>query len=151
MAKLEIKAKENPKLGSSKLSDGRLSLYLEYYLGRHEWIDEETGKTKVKHDRKKETLSLYLISNPKTPIERQTNKETLELANKIRFEREQEFKESRQGFRLKSSKKINFFDFMTAYYDGYTKGDKRMIKAANKRFKDFIALEYPIYKNNITP
>ena len=36
MAKLEIKNKENPKLGQSPLSDGRVSLFLEYYLGREE-------------------------------------------------------------------------------------------------------------------
>ena len=33
MAKLENKTKENPKLEQNKLSDGRISLYLEYYLG----------------------------------------------------------------------------------------------------------------------
>ena len=36
MAKLENKAKENPKLEQNTLSDGRISLYLEYYLGREE-------------------------------------------------------------------------------------------------------------------
>mgnify|MGYP003085751441 len=36
MAKLENKTKENPKLKQNKLSDGRISLYLEYYLGREE-------------------------------------------------------------------------------------------------------------------
>ncbi|KAA6306498.1 Tyrosine recombinase XerD, partial [termite gut metagenome] len=54
MAKLEVKTKENPKLQQSTLSDGRISLYLAYYLGRSQWIDEQTGKTKVKHNRKKE-------------------------------------------------------------------------------------------------
>lgn len=53
MAKLENKAKENPKLEQNVLSDGRISLYLEYYLGREEIpvLDEngnpvlyETGK-----------------------------------------------------------------------------------------------------------
>ena len=53
MAKLENKAKENPKLEQNVLSDGRISLYLEYYLGREETpvLDEngnpvlyETGK-----------------------------------------------------------------------------------------------------------
>lgn len=34
MAKLENKTKENPKLEQSLLKDGRISLYLEYYLGR---------------------------------------------------------------------------------------------------------------------
>lgn len=151
MAKLTTKTKENPKLQEKLLTDGRKSLYLEYYLGRQQWTDEETGKIKVKHDRKKESLNLYLIAKPRTPIERQTNEETLILAKKIRFEREQQLKEDRAGYRLKSNKKINVFDFMQSYYNSYTKGDKRMIKAAIKRFKDFITIEYPIYKNNIAP
>ena len=38
------------------------------------------GKPKfaVKHNRRKENLSLYLIEKPRTPAERQQNKETLE-------------------------------------------------------------------------
>lgn len=151
MAKLTTKTKDNPKLQEKLLADGRKSLYLEYYLGRQQWTDEETGKIKVKHDRRKESLNLYLISKPRTPIEKQTNEETLTLANKIRFEREQQMKEDRAGYRLKSNKKINVFDFMQSYHDSYTKGDKRMIKAAIKRFKDFIDIEYPIYKNSIAP
>lgn len=151
MAKLTSKIKENPKLHAKKLSDGRESLYLEYYLGRQEWIDEETEQVKVKHERRKEFLNLYLISKPRTPIEKSTNEEVLELASKIRFEKEQQFKEDKDGYRLKSKKKINIFDFMQSYYDNYTKGDKRMIKAAIKRFRDFIALEYPLYKNIVTP
>ena len=69
MAKLENKTKENPKLEQNKLSDGRISLYLEYYLGREEKpvLDENgnqvyydsgkmQGKPKfsVKHHRRKE-------------------------------------------------------------------------------------------------
>lgn len=69
MAKLENKTKENPKLEQNKLSDGRISLYLEYYLGREEKpvLDEngnqvyyESGKMQgnpkfaVKHHRRKE-------------------------------------------------------------------------------------------------
>ena len=45
MAKLENKAKENPKLEQNVLSDGRISLYLEYYLGREETpVLDENGK-----------------------------------------------------------------------------------------------------------
>ena len=85
MAMLENKTKENPKLEQNKLSDGRISLYLEYYLGREEKpvLDENgnqvyydsgkmQGKPKfaVKHNRRKENLSLYLIDKPRTPAER---------------------------------------------------------------------------------
>ena len=93
---------------------------------------------------------MYLWQAPRSPLERQQNKEMLQLAKEIRHEREQELKNGMLGYRLKA-KEINFFDFIQSYYDEYTKGDKRMIKAAQKRFTDFIALEYPLYKCNISP
>lgn len=166
MAKLENKAKENPKLEQNTLSDGRISLYLEYYLGREETpvLDKngnpvlyETGKmmgkpkVHIKHNRRKENLQLYLIAKPRTPIERQQNKETLELAAKIRAEREQQFKESMLGYRLKKDRNINFLDYYEAYIDSYTKKDLRMIKIALNRFKDFLKEQYPLYEFNIKP
>lgn len=103
MAKLENIAKESPKLEQNTLSEGRISLYLEYYLGREETpgldkngnlVLHETGKmagkpkVHIKHNRRKENLQLYLIAKPRTLAERQQNKETLALAVKIRAERE---------------------------------------------------------------
>ena len=99
MAKLVNKVKDNPKLEQRLLGDGQISLYLEYYLGRvsEPVIDDNgnpvlyesgkmkgTPKYKVKHIRRKEKLSLYLIATPKTPIDRNHNKETLQLAKQIR-------------------------------------------------------------------
>ena len=75
MAKLENHKKQNPKLRQSELSDGRASLYLEYYLGRSETsvLDKDgnqvfytegamAGKPKyqIKHSRKKETRLTHL-------------------------------------------------------------------------------------------
>ena len=166
MAKLENKTKENPKLEQNTLSDGRISLYLEYYLGREETpvLDEngnpvlyETGKmigkpkVHIKHNRRKENLQLYLIAKPRTPTERQQNKETLELAARIRAEREQQFKESMLGYRLKKDRNINFLDYYQAYIDSYTKKDLRMIKIALNRFKDFLKEHYPLYEFSIKP
>ena len=139
---------DNPKLGAKILSDGRESLFLDYYLGYKVVYDEAKDKEVTKKERKREALKLYLWQAPRTPLERQQNKETLQLAKEIRHEREQELKEGKLGYRLKAKEMI-FFDFLQVYYDDYTKGDKRMIKAAQKRFTDFIALEYPLYKNNI--
>lgn len=166
MAKLENKAKENPKLEQNVLADGRISLYLEYYLGREETpvLDDngnpvlyETGKmmgkpkVHIKHNRRKENLQLYLIAKPRTPVERQKNKETLELAAKIRAEREQQFKESMLGYRLKKDRNINFLDYYQAYIDSYTKKDLRMIKIALNRFRDFLKEQYPLYEFGIKP
>ena len=166
MAKIENKTKENPKLEQNKLSDGRISLYLEYYLGREEKpvLDENgnqvyydsgkmQGKPKfaVKHNRRKENLSLYLIDKPRTPAERQQNKETLELATKIRAEREQEFKESMLGYRLKKDRTVNFLDYFQAYINSYTKKDIRMVQIALSRFKDFLKEQYPMNEFSIKP
>ena len=153
MAKIEKKSKENPKLEQRVLADGQISLYLEYYLGRQsEPILDEFGnpvlyesgemagtpKFKVKHIRRKENLNLYLVAKPRTPIERQQNKETLALAEKIRFERQQKQLESESGYRLKKDVKIDFLVFFQEYLDAYTKKDVRMIQMALQRFKDFL-------------
>jgi len=166
MAKIENKIKENPKLEQNKLADGRISLYLEYYLGREEKpvLDEngnqvyyESGamagkpKHQVKHNRRKENLSLYLLDKPRTPAERQQNKETLELATKIRAEREQELKESMLGYRLKKDRNMNFLDYFQSSIDNYTKKDIRMMQIALSRFKDFLKEKYPVYEFNIRP
>lgn len=76
------------------------------------------GKPKVhiKHNRRKENLQLYLIAKPRTPVERQQNKEALELAAKICAEREQEFKESMLGYRLKKDRNINFLDLLPSVH-----------------------------------
>lgn len=150
MAKNDKKVTDNPKLMEKVLSDGNKSLYLDYYLGRMDVRNEITGETTSKVQRKREFLKLTLLSHPRTPIEREANRATMELAKDIRTEREQEMKAGKLGYRLKA-KNINFFDFIQSYYDEYTKGDKRMIKAAQKRFTDFIAIEYPLYKNIIAP
>lgn len=140
---------DNPKLVAKIMADGRESLYLDYYLGYRMVYDEAKDKEVVRKERKRETLKLYLLQSPRTPAERTQNKETLELAKKIRFEREQELKEGTLGYRLKA-KETNFIDFMQSFWENATK-DKRMIKGAMCRFLDFLKEEYPLYATSITP
>ena len=169
MAKLENKTKDNPRLEQRLLSDGQISLYLEYYFGRESEpvLDEfgepvlyESGKMKgtpkykVKHLRKKENLNLYLVASPRTPIDRQHNKETLLLAKKIRQEKEQELLNQEKGYRLQTKKAtINFLDYFQEYLDAYTKKDVRMIQIALQRFKDFLhdTPEFSRFERKIKP
>ena len=168
MPKLENKSKDNPRLEQRLLADGQISLYLEYYLGRQsEPILDEYGepvlyekgkmagtpKFKVKHIRRKENLNLYLVANPRTPIDRTQNKQTLLLAKKIRQEREQELLEDKEGYRLKKDRTINFLDYFQTYIDSYTKKDIRMVQIALKRFKDFLrdTPEYNKFVNGLMP
>ena len=153
MAKNDARVTDNPKLKQKVLSDGNYSLYLDYYLGRVDVKDEETGEVTSKVQRKREFLHLTLLASPRTPIERQQNKETLNLAQKIRFEREQELKESLHGYRLKRDRDMNFLDYFQAYIDGYTKKDIRMVQIALSRFRDFLkeTPEYSKFAHKIKP
>lgn len=144
---------DNPKLGAKILSDGRESLFLDYYLGYEMAWSEKLGREVAKKNRRREYLRLYLWQAPRTPIERQQNKETLELAKKIRFERGQQLLEQGEGYRLKKDNNINFLDWMWAYYEAYTKGDKRHIKRAHDVFIDFLNAtpEYKKYAKRLKP
>lgn len=144
---------DNPKLGAKVLSDGRESLFLDFYLGYDMAVSSKTGKEYKRVNNKREYLSLYLWQAPRTPMERQQNKEVLELAKKIRFERGQELLESAEGYRLKKEKDINFLDWMWAYYEAYTKADKRHIKRAHDCFIDFLNAtpEYVKFAKRIKP
>lgn len=134
----------NPRLLRKPVKDGNeYSLYLEYQIG----YNHDNG-TSI---RRKESLSLYLVASPRTPVERQKNKETLDLAKKIRFEREQEFMEDKEGYRLKKDKTVNFYDYYQAYVDNYTKKDIRVIEMGLRDFKAFTAQEYPQYAQRIEP
>lgn len=144
---------DNPKLGAKILSDGRESLFLDFYLGFEMAISSKSGKEYKKVNNKREYLSLYLWRAPRNPIERQQNRETLELAKKIRFERGQQLLESTEGYRLKKDRDINFLDYFKSYIDKYTKKDIRMVEIALKRFKDFLndTPEYNKYAKTIKP
>jgi site-specific recombinase XerD len=110
-------------------------------------------KYRVKHIRSKESLNLFLISIPKTPFDRNQNKETLQLAKKIRFEKEQELLEKKEGFRLKKDRQIDFLQFFQSYIDTYTKKDVRMLQMAFRRFNDFLkdTPEYTRFAKGIKP
>ena len=135
---------DNPKLMAQSLSDGRDSLYLEYYFG-FKMVESKTGNIYKKADRRQERLNLFLWQSPRNPLERQQNKEALEIAKKIRFERGQQLLEQGEGYRLKKDNDINFLDWVWAYYESYNKGDKRHIKRAHDVFIDFLK-ETPEYK-----
>lgn len=135
---------DNPKLMARVLEDGRESLFLEYYFGFKE-VFSKNGKSYKKAERKWEQLGLFLWQAPRTPSERIQNKETIQLAKKIRFEREQEFLEDKEGYRLKKERQINFLEYFQEYIDEYTKKDKRMLEMALREFKLFLD-ETPQYK-----
>lgn len=136
---------ENPKLGAYITSNGKESIFLDYYFGFTKVISPKTGKETKRKERRREYLSLYLWQAPRTPEERLQNKKTLDLAKKLRYERGQEMLENAEGYRIKKDKNINFLKYFQEYINKYTKKDKRMLEMALNRFKAFLS-ESPIYK-----
>jgi len=99
---------DNPKLGAKLLSDGKESLFLDYYFGYTKKVSQKTGKEFVKADRKREYLKLYLWQAPRTPIERQQNKETLELGKEAYLMKQEALNDLLKWFDdLQSPKKAN--------------------------------------------
>ena len=144
---------DNPKLGAKILSEGRESLFLDYYLGYRMVYDEAKDREVARKERKREALKLYLWQAPRTPIERQQNKEVIELAKRIRFERSQQLLENMEGYRLKQHRDMNFIDYFTAYIDKYNKKDKSIMRLALKRFIGFFndTPEYNKFAQGIKP
>ena len=85
---------------------GKISLYLEIYKGTTKTPD---GKTKGLRDYK--YLDLYLIDKPRTPIDKQHNKDTLKLAESIKAKTELEIKNGQYGFASEFKKTTNFIDY----------------------------------------
>ena len=157
MSSTPNRAKDNPKLRERTISDGKKSLYLEYYISstRTPKMDAQgkpmlyaSGKMagkqmyEIKHIRRKEELKLYLYTKPRTADERTHNKNTLEQAQKIRNEREREYLSDTMGYSMARGSD-NVMPCFDAYLENYKKKDIRNIKLAINRFKDFLRLKYP--------
>ncbi|WP_431158032.1 phage integrase SAM-like domain-containing protein [Winogradskyella poriferorum] len=85
---------------------GKISLYLEIYKGT-----SKTPEGKIKLLRKYEYLDLYLIDKPKTLVEKQANKDNLQLAESIKAKRELEIKNGIYGFTNDFKQNTNFIDY----------------------------------------
>jgi len=85
---------------------GTISLYLEIYKGY-----TQTPDGKRKPIREYEYLNLYLIDKPTNPIDKQQNKENLNLAKSIQAKRELEIKNGNYGFTNEFKKQTNFIEY----------------------------------------
>ena len=145
---------ENPKLGAKLLSDGRESLFLDFYFGYAMVYSNSQDKMVPKKQKRRESLNLYLWHNPRTPQQRQENKDTLAVANKIRRDRANDIAEPEKKMELQAKKAdVNFLDYMQEYIDSYSKADVRVIQMALNRFKNFLrdTPEYSTFAGFIKP
>ena len=95
-----------------------ISLYLEIYKGT-----TKMPNGRVKGIRDYEYLNLYLVDKPRTPIDKQNNKDTLKIAQGIRAKRELEIKAGKYGFTSGFKSKTNFI----AYFKELTEKRKQSL------------------------
>ena len=76
---------------------------------------------------------------PKDQRERIQNKNTLALAEKTRFEREQRFLEDREGYKFRRDTNVNFLDFFQKFINESKNAPSHLngSKVALNRFKTF--------------
>lgn len=112
-------------LRKKKNKSGTTSLYLDIY---------HNGK------RDYEFLEMRL-AKPVTPVDREANRETLELAKKIALKRSQELTANDYDITTDDGKNTIVVTWMQSYIDKYKKKDKRNLQGALNRFKDFMTEE----------
>lgn len=93
-------------LRKKAISGDRQSLYLDFYP---EIIHPDTGKPT-----RREFLGLYLYNKAKTPVDKQQNKETLQLAENIKAQRQLEIQKGDYGFLSDKMKKADFVAYFKA-------------------------------------
>src|SRR5450432_2268233 len=110
-------------LRKRKNSDGSISLLLDIYL---------------KGVRKYEFLKDLKLSKAANPTDRKTNKENLEMANKIAVKRAQELSANDYSMVTDTGMKTVIVEWMESFIDTYKKKDKRNMRGVLNRFKAFL-------------
>ncbi|MEI6847021.1 MAG: site-specific integrase [Chlorobiaceae bacterium] len=93
-------------------SKGKISLYLEYYKGT---AKSQSGT--IIPVREYEYLDLYLIDKPKTLIDRERNKEILDLAKSIKAKKELEIKNGEWGFKSGFKQSVKVMEYFKSIAD----------------------------------
>jgi integrase len=86
--------------------NGSISLYLEIYKGTQKQPDSS-----IKNLKDYKYLNLYLVENPKNPVDKQQNKEILKLAESIKAKTELEIKNGLYGFTNSFKQDTNFIQY----------------------------------------
>ena len=84
----------------------RISLYLDYYKG-----SQKSDEGKVRQIREFESLGIFLHIKPSTPLQKQENKQNLELAKNIKSKRELDIKNNEFGFLTNTKSNSDFLQY----------------------------------------
>ncbi|GAB3969551.1 site-specific integrase [Spirosoma terrae] len=117
------------KLRKKPITDGRTSLYLDYYPAIPH---PDTGKST-----RREFLGMYLFNRPKTPADKQQNSETLALAETIRAKRQIEVQSGAYGFLSKKIQNTCFVAYCESLTTSRTGSNKEGWESALHYLRDF--------------
>ena len=92
------------RMRESKTS-GKVSLYLEIYKG---YVVTEGKKRNLKDY---ETLEYFLYAKPKTPAQKQHNKEALKSAEAVKGQRLNDILNGKYGFKSEAKIKVNLIEY----------------------------------------
>ena len=129
------------KLRQRAISNNRQSLYLDFYPPiPHPVTGEPT---------RREFLGLYLLDNPKTPFDKQINKETKQLAENIRAKRQIEIQAGNYGFlNTKRKAETDFVQYFKQIVETKTGGNKNGWQTAFNYFEMFTGGKLPLSNLN---
>ena len=118
------------KLRQRAISGNRQSLYLDFYPAIPH---PETGEPT-----RREFLGLYLFDKPKNPFDKQSNKETLQLAENIRAKRQIEIQAGNYGFlNTRQKTETDFVQYFKQIVETKTGGNKNGWQTAFNYFEMF--------------
>jgi len=124
----------NVTLRSKKLSNGKLSLYLDFYPVI---IHPKTGKPT-----RREFLKLKIFENPKNELEKEHNSTQVQLAEQIRSKRLMDIRNKEYGLKEHMDLDINFYNFfesiVTEYYNNGSKGNYHCWKSSLAYWEKYI-------------
>ncbi len=124
----------NVTLRSKKLSNGKLSLYLDFYP---EIIHPKTGKPT-----RREFLKLKIFEYPKNELEKEHNSTQVQLAEQIRSKRLMDIRNKEYGLKEHMDLDINFYNFfdsiVTEYYNNGSKGNYHCWKSSLAYWEKYI-------------
>ncbi|EEJ0756622.1 site-specific integrase, partial [Salmonella enterica] len=98
--------------------EGKRSLRLVYYYGSN----VEDGQRKLK--RSHEPLDIFIYDKPRSPAEREHNKEALRIAEAVRSKRLLESETSKHKLEDRTKLSASFFDYYDSVTDSKASGSK---------------------------
>ncbi len=127
---------DNPKLMGRLRTDGRVTLYLEYYMGKSQAVSQKTSRHYARSVRRNEPLNIYIYNRPANAPERCHNRRMLGIARGMRLDRNRLMT---AGAHLPLHTDTDLLRWMDGYYTSYTKSDHRHILRACRIFREFLA------------